>query len=89
MNGRLPGSEPSQQIGTLRCPRLAEALFERLPTPDRPCLFDQSIPRQSDRFDFASHLLAKRAIRLQPDDRASPHCEGANVPPAQQAFDFR
>ena len=49
MNGRLPGSEPSQQIGTLRCPRLAEALFERLPTLDRPCRLDQSIPGRSDR----------------------------------------
>ena len=49
MNGRLPGSEPSQQIGTLRCPRLAEALFERLPTLDRPCRLDQSIPGRSNR----------------------------------------
>ena len=49
MNGRLPGTEPSQQIGTLRCPRLAEALFERLPTLDRPCRLDQSVPGRSNR----------------------------------------
>ena len=70
MNGRLPGSEPSQQIGTLRCPRLAEALFERLPTLDRPCRLDQSIPGRSNR--STSPLISQQSQQCASDLSVKP-----------------
>src|SRR5208337_3708365 len=35
-----PDAKPSQHVPTQRCPRLAESLFHRLPTPDRLLIDD-------------------------------------------------